>query len=426
MKNTRLTSKKGVLLKNTVMLYILTFSSYLLGFLVIPYETRVLHTEKFGLVGLAMAMMIYFQKTIDFGFILSATEEVTEKREDREALSRIFTAVTYGKLLLTAVAGVVLLILCRLVTRWTENTGFFLLYFVATAVNCLIPDYLYRGLEQMEVITLRTVLIKLFFTGMIFLTLHGPEDYCMIPILNIIGSAAALLGVWIHLSRRLGIRFGRFDWKEVWRSLRLSWTFFLSRIATTTYSAANTIVLDLISAGSATAFYSAADKFVNVAKSLFSPISDSLYPYMTKNRDFRLVKKLLLIAEPIILLGCTAAFIWAEPLCSLFFGEEYAPTGQVLRAMLPMIAAILPNYILGFPTLSAMGMTRYANYAVIFGSLVHILNLVILFTAGWLNMVTLGALSSVAELAILVFQIVVIVRNRDRMRPAEDAAPNAD
>ncbi len=417
MRQTPDSEKKTVLLKNTVMLYVLTFSSYILGFLVIPYETRVLHTEKFGLVGLAMAIMIYFQKTIDFGFILSATEDVSRHQDDREELSRIFTAVTLGKLLLAILSGAVLLLLCQLVPRWQGNTGFFFLYLAATALGCLMPDFLYRGLEQMGAITVRTVLIKIFFTAMIFLVLRGPEDYIRIPILNIIGNGAALVGVYIHLHRKLGLQFTRCTWREMMESLRRSRSFFLSRIATTSYTAVNTILLDLVSGGTATAFYSSADKVVNIAKGVFSPISDSLYPYMTKNRDFRLVKKLLFVAEPLILLGCAVVFIWAEPLCALFFGEEYAPTGQVLRAMLPMIAALLPNYILGFPTLSAMGLTRFANYAVIFASAVHVFNLALFFFLGKLNMVSMGWLASVAELAILAFQIVVIVRNRSKIAP---------
>ena len=35
-------SNKGVLLQNTVMLYLLTFSNYFLSLVVVPYETRVL------------------------------------------------------------------------------------------------------------------------------------------------------------------------------------------------------------------------------------------------------------------------------------------------------------------------------------------------------------------------------------------------
>ena len=412
----QLTEKKRILLKNTVMLYVLTFSTYFLQLIVVPYESRVLHTEKYGLVCLAKAVMVYFNLVVDFGFHLSATEKIALAREDREKVSRIFTAVTLNKLMLAAGGGAALLVLCRLIPRWTPNTGFFAVFYLATVLNSMIPDYLYRGLEQMGAITVRTVSVKLFFTAMVFLLMRGPEDYFMEPLFLVIGSAAALAGVYLHLYRRLGIRFVRCSFGELGTNLRQSLWFFWSGIATTVYTSAGTIILDFISEGSATAFYAGAEKLVITAQTGFSPVADSLYPYMTKNRDYRLIKKVLLILEPAVILGCAVVFIWARPLCMWFFGAEYAPMAPVLRAMLPMIAFILPNYLLSYPTLSAMGLTKYATYAVFFGAGLHIANLFILYAAGLLNMVTLGVLASVAEGVILAFRLVVIWKNRERLR----------
>ena len=85
----RINGKRGVLLKNTLMLYVLQFSTYFFGFIVVPYETRVLGPTIFGLVGAATAAMIYFQNVIDFGFILSGTADVSLHREDKTYLSRL-------------------------------------------------------------------------------------------------------------------------------------------------------------------------------------------------------------------------------------------------------------------------------------------------------------------------------------------------
>lgn len=123
-----LSDKKGVLLKNTVMLYILQFSNYFLSLIVVPYETRVLSPANYGKLGVAAAIMVYFQLVIDFGFLLSATEEVSRRRNDRTTVSQILSAVTINKLFLAAASGVVLLILCRTISAWTPDTGFYFLY----------------------------------------------------------------------------------------------------------------------------------------------------------------------------------------------------------------------------------------------------------------------------------------------------------
>lgn len=412
--NDKFKSKKGVLLKNTIMLYILQFSTYLLSFIVVPYETRVLGPTFYGKLGVAMSIMVYFQLIIDFGFILSATEDVSRNREDLSFLKKTFTSVTVSKLILSVISFIVLLILCQAIPRWHEDLIFYILFFVATAINSMIPDYLYRGLEEMTAITVRTVLIKLFFTMMIFLFLKKPEQIWIIPLLNVIGNTAALVGVWIHLKNKYGIVFTVIENSDVLNAIKRSSKFFYSRIATTAYTAANTVIIDLLTSGGNTVgYYTSSDKLITTGKSAMSPIADSLYPYMVKNRDFKLVKKVLLIAEPVIILGCAIVFIFAKPLCIWFFGAEYGPVAPILRVMLPIIVLILPSYILGFPTLTAMGLSKHANYSVIFGSVIHVINLVILYISGHMNEMTLAALITVAEALILGYRIVVIWCNRD-------------
>lgn len=406
-------SNKGVLLQNTVMLYLLTFSNYFLSLVVVPYETRVLGVEVFGVLGAATAIMVYFQLVVDFGFLLSGTQEVAKSRDDPAAVSRIFTATTLAKLLLIAVSLAVLMLLCQVIPAWRERQTLYLLFFCGTAVNSLIPDYLYRGLEKMSAITIRTVCIKAFFTLDIVVFMKAPEDVWMVPAINAIGCLAALGLTLLHLNRKLGIRFTSPDWSEAIRSLKRSSTFFYSRIATTAYSALNTVILDMISASGATVgYYSSADRLITTGKNALSPISDSLYPYMVKNRDFKLVRKILLIFEPLIFLFCAAVFIWAEPICVLIFGPDFAPAANVLRAMLPIGVITLPSYILGFPTLTAMGLTEHANYSVIFGSALHVVNLAVLYFSGNMNMITLGCAVSVAEALILGYRIWIVWRHR--------------
>ena len=418
-----LNSTKGNLLKNTAMLYILQFSTYLLSFLVMPYETRVLGDEIYGHLGAATSIMVSFQLVIDFGFLLSATEEVARSRHDKSALCRIFTSVTICKLGLTAVSFVVLLWLCQAIPAWHQKQTLILLTFAASFLTSMMPDYLYRGLEQMTAITLRTVAIRLFFTVAIFFFLKSPEDVWVVPVLNIIGNAVALIFVYLHLFRRLHICFQPVKRYTVWRTLARSSTFFYSRMATTAYTALNTVILDIISgSGAVTGYYTSANTLINAGKNGISPISDSLYPYMARHRDFKLVKKVLLWFEPPIIVFCAVVFPFAEQLCGWYFGAEFAPAGQVLRAMLPIGIVILPSYVLGFPTLTAMGLSKYANYSVIAGSVLHVCILAILFVTNQLSMVTLGATVSVTETFILLYRIVVIWRNRDIIKSMEAKA----
>lgn len=424
--NRRLDRKKAVLFKNTFMLYVLQFSTYILTFIAIPYETRVVGKEIYGKVGTASAIMVYIQMVIDFGFILSATEQASRNRNDSGQLSKIFTCATINKLILAAISGCVLYVLCLLIPSWKPNTAFFMLYFISTAINALMPDFIYRGLEQMTTITIRAVCIRVFFTCMIFVVLQKPSDYYVIPILNIIGNLGAILAIYFHMFRKLNVRFCNVTKKEVSASLRSSSTFFYSRIASSLYTKSNYIILSLVGVSSGdTGLYTSADHLIGAVQNCVSPISDSLYPYMVKNHDYKLVKKALMIMMPIIVAGVTVVFIFAEPLCVWFFGADFAGTGKILRAMLPIAIVILPSYVCGFPMLSSMGLTKFANYSTIFGSVMHLVNLAVLYVTGYMNVVTLGIAVSVTETLILLFRLSVIWKHRDRLKqpsqPKEDA-----
>ena len=61
----KLANSKQVLLQNTFMLYLLTFSNYFLSLVVVPYETRILGPTVYGTLGAATAIMVYFQLVID-------------------------------------------------------------------------------------------------------------------------------------------------------------------------------------------------------------------------------------------------------------------------------------------------------------------------------------------------------------------------
>lgn len=416
MRKFQLKARHGALLKNTLMLELLQVSTYVLALVAVPYETRVLGPEMYGVLGAATAIMVYFQLVVDFGFLLSATEQVASHREDRNYLRRLLTAVTANKLVLATASALILLGLCAIVPAWRPKTGLYFLFFLATVFTSMMPDYLYRGLENMTAVTVRTVAIRAFFTGAIFIFLKKPEDLWVVPVLNIIGNGTAMVFAYADLAKRFKVSFAKISVRDAADTMKRSATFFLSRIASTAYTALNTIILDLIAlGGGATGFYTAADKLITTGKNVLTPISDSMYPYMARNRDFKLVKKLLLIAMPPITVFCAVCFIWAEPLCIFLLGEEYGPAGQVLRAMLPVGIITLPNYILGFPTLTAMGLSKYANWSVMFGSALHICNLLLLWLTGNMNMVTLAILVSVAEFAILTFRVIVIIRHRDRM-----------
>ncbi len=405
----RMQEKNKVLITNTVMLYILQFSSYFFSFVTVPYQTRVLGPEIYGILGVAAAVMLYFQLFLDFGFMLSATADIAKNRDDEEYVCRKISSIAIIKSGLGIISLIIMIILIIAIPKFSQQKAVYLIYFFAYAINSFMPDYVYRGIEKMTAVTVRTVAIKALFCVMTFALLRSERDYLVVPILLLIGNTLAVVFAYLYLFKVYKYRFSKVEFKEIWGDFKASSTFFYSRIATTVYSATNTVILGFVDkTGLVTGYFTSADKVVTTAKNGFSPISDSLYPYMVKNKDFGPVKKILTVVMTPIVLGCIVVGVFAEPLCIFAFGEDFEGTANILRAFLPVIVAILPSYIFGFPVLSALDSAKYANYSIFIGTVIHIIGVLLLAATGNITGVTLAAMTSVSEWTILIYRVTVV------------------
>ncbi|MBC6315241.1 oligosaccharide flippase family protein [Listeria grandensis] len=407
-------TKKKRLLHNTLFLYALTFSGYFFSLITVPYQTRILGPEFYGKVGFAIAMMTYFRLVIDFGFILSATADISQHRENKQEVAKIYTAVMRAKMLFTGLSFAVLVSICYFVPMFRQDMFLYLLTFASVAVSAFLPDFLYRGLETMKRITIRTVAIQGFFVVMIFLFLKTPQQYYFVPLFTLIGNAVALILAQRHVSQKLGIKFVRLDKGYLRETIRKSSPFFFSRIAATMYQVTNTFFLGLMySPGSVkVGMYVASDRLVGTAKSAFSPIADSLYPYMVKNRDFRLLKKIIWMIMPPVTIGCIVLGIYANEFMALFLGAAFYDAGSILRILLPIVAITPLVYMLGFPTLSPMGLAKHANASTIVSAIVQLIGLTVLFLTGMFTITTLCAITVVSQFTVLLYRVIIVWKNR--------------
>lgn len=409
--------RENVLLKNTIMLYIVTFSSYFFNFITVPYQTRVFGPTIYGSLGFAQSFAVYFQLVLDFGFILSATAEVSRYRDEPQELSRIMSAILLCKFALGALCIASAVVICFAVPRFREDMMLYLLCILASMANSFLPDYLYRGLEKMSAITYRTVGMRLFFTIAIFLFLRTEDQYYLVPILNLCGAVGACLWVYWDVLHRLKIRFVRVSFSYVAQTMKRSAGYFLSRIATTIYGATSTFILGLaFPTGPTVGYYTSAEKLLTAARSALSPISDSLYPYMVKNRDYKLVKKVLIFLMPVITVGCIVVGIFAEDFCAILLGKEFREAGNLLRLMLPLVVLALPVYLCGFPILTPLGLARFANFSVIIASCFHILQLIVLFFTNHLTAETVCIATCLTECVVFGIRLYVILTRNRRVR----------
>lgn len=406
-------SEKKRLFKNTLSLLTIQGATYIFPLLTFPYLTRILGVDKYGVVVFANSIMVYFQLLIDYGFLISGTRECSLDRKSKEKLGQIIGSIVQCKAVLAVIGGVILLIISNFSIMADSKMFLYLSYF-SVCFYIFIPEYFFRGIEEMRWLTYHTIISKGIYTIAIFMFIKEPNDYTLIPILTTLSNLYLVLVYFYIISIKLKIKVTFVDTKDVMKKLQKTFDIFISRIASSIYGTSNTFILGITKSTFLGSFGAASTLILNV-RSLFSPIADSLYPYMINKKDYKIVKKILLIIMPVITIGTIFMFVFAEQIILLACGKEYLDAVPVFKIMLFIVLITLPTYALGFPILGAFGKIKEVNNSVVISTLFHIIGLSILFFSDNLNVITISILTCITESLVLAIRCIYIYRYRNEI-----------
>ena len=399
---------KRRLLENFISLGALQIISYVIPLITLPYLSRVLGVDKFGLVFFAFAFMQYFIMLTDYGFGLSATREIAVNRHNKNNLSNIFSAVTVIKLGLLAVSFIVLLGMIIFIPKLHQNWQVFLLSFLMVVGNAIYPVWFFQGMERMKYITFLNILSKTIFLILIFIFVKQESDYIVVPFLNSMGFlVSGIIGMYFAI-KTLGAKLYLPKWNSVKKQFKYSSEFFLSRVSVSAYTNTNTFCLGLIGSNIMVGYYVAAEKIYNAINGIQAPLGQALYPFVAKNKDIKTYKKWFTVAILVNIVICSFVFLFAKQFMTIFYGIDMCNAYKVLRIFCLISLIVFPSMLVGYPLIGAMGHTKEANGSVIIGSIVHIVGLLILFLTHHMNIYSIALMVLITESVVFGIRIYAI------------------
>ncbi|WP_412142318.1 oligosaccharide flippase family protein [Limosilactobacillus reuteri] len=372
--------KKSVA-NNIVMLYLMNFAQLLLPLIVLPYLTRVLTVNGYGVVSYVKSIMMYMTLIIEFGFTLSATKEVVEAKNDKNRLSLIISKVTFAKLFLSIISFIVLLLLMRFIPLLGKYPLFTILSFFPSFLTVFLFDYLFRGLEKMEVITGRYIIMKGLATVLTFILVKGENQILLIPILDIIGSIVANLLVLYEI-KKMKLKFMKVKLQIIFKDIATSFVYFISNMASTAFGALTTLFVGIYLSTKNVAYWSIIMTLITAVQSMYGPVSDGIYPRMISSKSLRLFLKIVIIFIPLCFLGAVVTYFGADLILLIIGGNKYVPAAVYLRECIPLFIITFFNIITGWPLLGAIGKIKETTFTTIIGSILQLLLLLVLGLTG--------------------------------------------
>lgn len=401
------------IIKNTSMLYIMNIAKMVFPLVTLPYLTRVLTVECYGVVSYVKALMQYMQLIIDFGFMLSGTKDIVLARDDKDKLNYEVGNILLAKLILSLFALAVLLVAIFYIQILNENTSFVLLSFVTVFLTNFLFDYLFRGLEKMEVITIRFVVMKGIAAVLTFLFVKNDADILWIPVLDILGSIFGIVLIVLEI-RKLSIvvRVGQIS--EVLKKIQNSAIYFLSTMATTAFMALNTLLIGIVLTTTEVAYWSLCLQMVTAVQALYTPLINGIYPHMLKTKDINLLKKIIKFYMPFITLGCLFTLIIANYALVIIGGSQYAEASNVLRALVPVMFFSFFSMLFGWPVLGAINKEREVMITTIATAIVQVVGLLILFINKHFNLVSIALLRGGTEALLFGLRFRYVTKFKDK------------
>ncbi|UCG60515.1 MAG: oligosaccharide flippase family protein [Candidatus Zixiibacteriota bacterium] len=370
-------SKEIRLAENYVSLSALQVVNYLLPLVTLPYLVRVLGVEVYGLVMFAHAFIQYFVVLTDYGFNLSATREIAVNRDDPDKVAAIFNGVMIIKSLLLLAGLLLLVALLVIVPKFQKDYLIFLITYGIVAGQVLFPVWFFQGMEKMKYITMLNITAKVIFTVTLFIFVRNRDDYLLVPLLNSAGFiVAGCLSIWI-VFRRFKVKPILPRMPQLIGQLRQSGQFFLSRVSVSLYTSSNTFILGLLVGNTAAGYYAAAEQLYKGMQGVFVPLANALYPFVSKERNIALFRKIYVGAMSAASVIAAIAFAFSGPITSLIFGAGFEPAADLLRLFALLILINVASVLIGYPFLAALDHSRYANFSVVAGSICHVLLLLI-------------------------------------------------
>lgn len=360
----RLAAGRRALLGNFAALYGLHFGNYLLPLALTPFLARVLGVDGWGLFVFAQAFGNYLSIVVEYGFTTAGAREVARHRDQPARLRQLVADALGAKILLTAAALLTAVAAGALVPAFRDSPALlWAAVFWAIAFG-FTPSWYFQGLERMSLMASIDLAAKALGTLAVFVFVRKPDQAWLALALQGAGATtAALIGLGLAY-REVGFR--RPTLAGGIETLRLGFSLFAFRGATSLYSVSNAFVLGLYFATSpaVVGYFGGADKIARAFQGLLAPLSQALFPRLSSQlvrdpeggrRTFVRSTRLSVLVGLALTVVCLAgAPLWVR----LLLGPDFGPSVGLVRvlSLLPLMVSI--NMCLGFFWLLPLGRDR--------------------------------------------------------------------
>lgn len=371
-------TKYHLLLENIFSLMTIKGLEYILQFITFPYLVRVLGVTTFGSIVFAQSLIQYFTLFTDYGFNLTGPKDIA-KHDNVKERGTYFTNIFWAKMFLLGISTLCFVIICWIFFQYSSyDVSLLIVLYVTVIGNVIFPIWFFQGIQQMQYITIVNVIARFGSVVGIFLLVQSPDDYLWAGFLQSVPPFIAGMISWYILKKNYPEIWCWPSWKGIYKTLQDARDIFVSTVAINIYTVSNTVILGFMTNVTVVGYFSAAYKIVNCVQQGMAPITQAVYPHISKimsqdkKRALQFIRRLFYLFSGGNLVISVILFFFAKVIVHILLGNGYEESVIMLRilAVLPFVISV--SNILGIQTMLPFGLHREFSKIITMSAIVNI------------------------------------------------------
>jgi len=177
-KLNKIVSKSEIrnVIHNAGYMMITQIALYVAPLFILSYLLKTLGVAQFGNYALILSIVAYLQIITDYGFSFSASRAISQNREDKEYISKIYLSTMTIKLAICAFLFLLLMLFLNLLPVQAELKQGILYGYLLVIGNTFQPQWFFQGIEKLKIIALSNVISRCAACLLVFIYVRNSED----------------------------------------------------------------------------------------------------------------------------------------------------------------------------------------------------------------------------------------------------------
>lgn len=335
-------------IQNFFFIVIIQASNVIASLISMPFLVQTLGLANFGLVNLALSVMIVINIMVDFGFGITGTRAVAVHSNNNKELSKIISEVIFSKLILVILFSFFLFIAVYIFNLFPSLKKVLGFSFIIVFSEALFPFWFFHGLQKLKILCLTNLIGKSLYLISLYLIIESPEQVHLVNFLFGISSVVMNVPLLIYIHFKLKIKVLIPDFLIVFKLIKRNTLLFFTNVTYHFSASGGTIILSLFSNSTTIGMFVLADKISLVLRIFPSIVIQAVFPRASQlylndfSRFLIYIKKIALSIFFISALMTTVTFIFSASIMRFISNSSINESVLYLKILsfIPVLASL--------------------------------------------------------------------------------------